>query len=354
LVASTDQALKAAEALGYPVVVKPANLDGGLGVSAGVRNANSLVRAYGAAAKLSASVLVEEFVEGNDYRFRVCKNQVIGVVARRPASIVGNGVDTVIDLIEQVNKERALTKTLNPEIEMGIKPITIDDEVHEWLTHQGVDLQSTIDSGQRIRLRGAANIMLGGTTWDVMRIAHPDNLALAVQAVQSLRLDIAGVDVLHTDITQSWQQVGAAICEVNGQPQLPKGHVHQQVLELLVSQKGRIPVVAIESEYFGPSEADSLKNSPRLNGLKILMTSDLVESRRGLESSDVNGVVILLKEFNHNTSWPFDVLDLLICSREMSQRLTLSGVKANDECLVDGAGLQPNWVDVLLDGLTGN
>lgn len=353
LVNNADQAIKVAKAFGYPVVVKPANLDGGLGVLAGVRTAENLLRAYSAAAKLSSRVLVEQFVDGNDYRIRVCKDQVIGVVARRPASVVGNGVDSVYALINRINDARAAFKNVpDPEIEMGFKPIIIDDEVHEWLSYQGFDLQSIIDSGQRVRLRGAANITLGGTTWDVMRNAHAENLALAVKAVKLLRLDVAGVDVLLPDISQPWQQAGGFICEVNGQPQLPKGNAHKEVLQLLVRQQGRIPVVAIESSYLGEAELNSIKHSLKLTAVNVLVATDSMQCRSGLQSSDVDVVLVVLNEYSHDTIWPFDILDLLVCSSLTRERLAALGIQTRDGWLLDDElRLKTNLEDRLTDYL---
>ena len=336
LVNNADHAIKVAEAFGYPVVVKPANLDGGLGVLAGIRNVENLLRAYSAAAKLSSHVLVEQFVEGNDYRIRVCKDQVIGVVARRPASVVGNGIDSIYSLICKLNKERAAFKeTPNPEIEMGFKPIIIDDEVHEWLSYQGFNLQSVIDLGQRVRLRGAANVSLGGTTWDVMRDAHPNNLDLAIKAVKLLRLDIAGVDVLFPDISQAWQQAGGFICEVNGQPQLPTGSAHRQVLQSLVIQKGRIPVVAIESLYINEAELNSINRRLKLTGVNVLVATDSMQCRSGLQSLDVDAVMFVVDKYSNDTNWPFDILDLLVCSSATRERLTACRIQTRDGWIVD-------------------
>jgi cyanophycin synthetase len=78
----------------------------------------------------------------------------------------------------------------------------------------------------------------------VLHEAHPDNLALAVRAARVLRLDLAGVDLLIPHISRSWLETGAAICEINAQPQY-NPMIFDTILQRLVPNKGRIPVVVV-------------------------------------------------------------------------------------------------------------
>ena len=80
-----------------------------------------------------------------------------------------------------------------------------------------------------------------------MRVAlaqvPPDNLDRAARAARLLRLDVAGVDLLIPDITRSWLDTGAAICEVNAQPQMFTSLHKPTLLSLLGGRNGRIPVL---------------------------------------------------------------------------------------------------------------
>ena len=67
-------------------------------------------------------------------------------------------------------------------------------------------------------LRKTANLSTGGTAIDVTDTVHPDNRSMAVRAVKAVGLDVGGVDFLTTDITRSYKDTGAAICEVNAAP----------------------------------------------------------------------------------------------------------------------------------------
>lgn len=242
-VANEQQAVAAAERLGYPVVLKPTDLDGGKGVYTQLRSPEAVRKAFSAASSLSDRILVEQHVEGHDYRLQVYKGEVIWAMHRRPAYVIGNGTETVEDLIRRANLDRK-SRPSDHLAEQARKPITIDDEVRDWLGSQGLTLKSIPLPGQNVRLRGPANINVGGTREAVLDKVHPDNLELASRAASVLRLDLAGIDLLIPDISRPWHETGGAICEVNAQPQLSR-HLHRAILPRLVPRRGRIPTIVL-------------------------------------------------------------------------------------------------------------
>lgn len=292
LVTTAEKAVRAADALGYPVVLKPANLDGGVGVMVGLRDAQSVARAFDAIARISKRILVEQFMAGNDYRVRVCKGKAIGVVIRKPAGVTGDGVQSVRQLIESVNRQRATSHgTMDPAVEHGSKPIVVDDEVLQWLASQQLGLDSVIPAGHQVRLRGAANVSLGGTTWEVTQDVHPDNLALALEAVAVLRLDVAGVDLLLPDVSRSWKETGGAVCEVNGQPQFSHAIAIVKVLQSLLANQGRIPVVLIQGLSSESSLGTALTAELLGKGHRIGWHQEVSDCLRALSDRRVDALV---------------------------------------------------------------
>jgi cyanophycin synthetase len=241
---SADAALQVAHQLGYPVVIKPADLDGGVGVAAGLQSADEVRRAYGEARRHSASVLVEKHVEGRDYRLVVLHGELIWAIERVPAGVTGDGRHTVRELVERVNADPRRADRPGA----ALKRLLLDREALALLRRDGVSETSVPAEGQFVRLRRAANVAVGGTPVPVFDRVHPDNRRLAVRATEALRLDLAGVDLLMPDIGRSWKEVGAAICEVNGQPNLGQttsAHLYGQILRALVPGDGRIPVAVV-------------------------------------------------------------------------------------------------------------
>jgi cyanophycin synthetase len=240
-VRNADEAESAAARLGYPVVVKPVDRDGGAGVMPGLRDAAAVRAAYAEARKLSAAVMVEKQVEGNDYRLQVFRSEVIWASHRVPGGVTGDGKVTVTKLLAALNAD---PRRGPPGSRALLKRIELDAEARELLDEQGLKPKSVPVADRFVRLRRAANVASGGVPVPVLEQVHPDNLALAARAARALRLDLAGIDLLIPDIAISWLESGAAICEVNAQPQLWPT-LPAMLLKRLVKGKGRIPVIVV-------------------------------------------------------------------------------------------------------------
>jgi len=244
LVVSADAAVEVAAALGYPVVVKPASQDGGVGVSAGLESEREVRTAFGRAREYATDVLVEKHVLGNDYRVYVFRERAVWALERTPAGVTGDGTRTVEQLVAIANQDPRrgdASWALMARIEL-------DEEALELLAGIGMTPDSAPEVDRFIRLRRAANVSSGGTPVGVVGKMHPDNARLCERATQVLRLDLAGIDLLMPDIARSWRQTGGAICEVNARPQLSgvtSPHIFGQLLREVVTQQGRIPIALV-------------------------------------------------------------------------------------------------------------
>ena len=250
IVAAADQAEEAADQLGWPVVIKPSNQDQGLGVVAGIRDRETLRRAFEAAASLSpGNVIVEKHIDGDDHRLLVVRGRMLSAARRSAAAVVGDGTCSITQLVELVNADpRRGTGNFSQ-----LKKIVLDDAALECLAEQGLNVDSVPAVGRSVWLRRIANVSAGGTAADVTAVVHPDNRALAERAARVVGLDIAGIDFLCPDISRSWREVGGAICEVNAQPSQgvhwlaePGRDLEGEILDILFDgRSSRIPTAAI-------------------------------------------------------------------------------------------------------------
>ncbi len=246
------EAIEAARRIGYPVVVKPNNGSMGGGVSVGMRNRRQVRAAFKRAQAIGRSTLVEEVVEGSDYRMLVIDGRLCAAAQRIPAHVVGDGKHSIEELVEEVN--------LDPRRGSGPNQswtrIALDAEADRVLAAHGHDRRTVPPPGQTVYLRRNANTSDGGSAVDVTDRVHPDNREIAERAARAIGLDVAGVDLLTTDISGSIWEIGGSICEINSRPGLRKHiwpavgtprDVTTPIVRMLypAGSRSRVPVVAL-------------------------------------------------------------------------------------------------------------
>ena len=239
-VSSADDAVAKAQAMGYPVVIKPSDQDQGRGVTANLRNDAGVRAAYATASECSKSILLEKHVDGFGHRFTLCEGELIAVSKRIPGGVVGDGQHDIVALLAMQLQDPIVQRSF------AQGRVDLDDEALSLLAEHGLTPQSVPTAGDFVLLRRRDNISVGGRVvhQDLAQV-HPDNTLLAQRAAKALYLDLAGVDILCPDITRSWRDVGGAICEVNARPQFGPGRgggSHDRVLEKLLGRDTRIPV----------------------------------------------------------------------------------------------------------------
>ena len=306
-----EETLAAAHEFGYPVVVKPYDRDNGQGVYAGITTAQDLKLAYTEVTKIVPEFLVERHFEGTGHRFTIHNNQVITITQKHPATVVGDGVNTVQYLIENHQSEARRIKRPDgnePFVVVGINHVqmTIDEEVEGMLAQQNVTLESVLEPGQSIQLRRRNNASAGGLTKAIdQSTVHPDNKELCLRATRILDLDIAGVDLIIPDVTRSWLEVGALICEVNAIPQIGYNHGIEPMMLGLFKSGSRIPVTL--------AIVDQELDQPLFHELARVFNCNGISTRQGMW---INGLCV-----SQPWSNSFDPAVALIFDREVDAAL---------------------------------
>ncbi len=300
LAQTEEAALRAARRMGYPVVTKPYNGNHGRGISIRLTTEEEVKAGFAAAKEHSRSVIVETFVSGDDHRLLVVNGELVAATRRTPGHVVGDGVHTVAQLVEEVNKdprrgvghEKVLTR------------LALDAQAEMMLGRLGYTPDTVPPAGEIVHLRATANLSTGGTATDVTDIIHPDNRDMAVRAIQAIGLDVGGVDFLSPDITESYKRVGGAICEVNAAPGF-RMHVAPSegtprdaagpVLDMLFphGSPSRVPIAAITGTNGKTTTARMLAHITKMAGYTPgLTTTDgvYIDGQRTVEG-DMTGPV---------------------------------------------------------------
>ncbi|MFM1891646.1 MAG: hypothetical protein RLZ44_723, partial [Pseudomonadota bacterium] len=171
------------------VVVKPARGEQGAGISVDVRSPDDLRRAIDEARTVCETVILEEYVSGDDLRIIVIGEEVVAAAVRRPAQIVGNGRDSVQLLIEKQSRRRAAATG-------GESRIPLDRETERCIAEAGYGLDSILPADERLVVRKTANLHTGGTIHDVTARLHPTLRKAAIDAARAIDIPVTGLDFL--------------------------------------------------------------------------------------------------------------------------------------------------------------
>lgn len=173
------------------IVVKPARGEQGRGITVDVRDAATMARAIEEAKRQDATVLLEEFVEGQDLRIVVIGFEVVAAALRCPAEVVGNGRHSIRALIEAQSRRRAAATG-------GESRIPLDAETERCVAAAGLGLDDVLPEGRVLPVRKTANLHTGGTLHDVTARLHPHLAERAVAGARALDIPVVGFDFLVT------------------------------------------------------------------------------------------------------------------------------------------------------------
>ncbi|GAA4837210.1 hypothetical protein [Garicola koreensis] len=199
-----------------PVVVKPPNDGMGDEVHVGISDFAEFQRAFAAVGALSESVLVERFIPGVEHRVLLIHGKVAAAARRIPAHVVGDGVSTIAELVEQKNRLR--TESANPVHFQ----IPVDDVVVRELAKQSFALGSVPAENERAWLRPNSNVHSGGDGVDATDELRPEEVEMAEQTAKAIPgLRIAGLDLL---LPRDGQGSAPHVLEINGTPMITGHH----------------------------------------------------------------------------------------------------------------------------------
>ena len=245
---SASDARDAASELGLPVVIKPLDGNNGRGVFLGLASLEEIDAAHAAAAGEGRSVIVERHIPGEEHRLLVVGSRLVAAAKGEIVEIVGDGAHTILELIES---------QINADPRRGDDPfapaavVRIDQATLLNLARQGLAPDSRPADHLRVMIQSRGNLSI-----DVTDQVHPDVARQAELAARVVGLDIAGIDLVTTDIGRPLGEVGGAIVEVNARPDLlphlcPAKGAARPVGEAIVDHlfpgdgNGRIAVVGI-------------------------------------------------------------------------------------------------------------
>ncbi len=215
----SNEAFLFAKELGKSFVIKPKSTNFGLGINIFKEEANidDIKKAVDIAFSHDKTIIVEEYVSGEEYRFLVIGDTAVGVLNRVPANVTGNGKNTITELVEEKNKDSLRGKGYKTPLEK----INIDENVVIFLNSQGLDKNYVPKENETIYLRQNSNVSTGGDSIDHTDNVHEKFKQIAVEASKAIGAKICGVDIIIDDYTNPDSEY--SIIELNFNPAI---HIH--------------------------------------------------------------------------------------------------------------------------------
>ncbi len=291
------EAVKAAEDIGYPVVVKPQNGNQGKGVSLNLKKTEEIIDAFNLAKTYSPKIIVEKQIQGRHYRVLVVDGRFCCAAERIPAHVVGDGTSSIKQLMDIINQD-----PLRGEYhEKPLTKIKIDPIVLNVMARHGYTSESVPPKGKFVALRENGNLSTGGTAMDVTDEVCFENRHLAERAAKAIGLDIAGIDITTEDISIPAEKSQGAIIEVNAAPGI-RMHLYPsqgkprpaaKAIAHMLFEKGppTFPLAAVTGTNGKTTVVRMLNHILTASGLKVGMTctDGVYIGNHQLKSGDCSG-----------------------------------------------------------------
>ena len=270
--------LKAAENLEYPVVLKPEFGSKGRDVILKIKTDKELVDSYQKLTKKYKDIIIEKYYEGDDYRVCVINNKVVAVSKRIPPYIIGDGIKSINQLINDLNSD----ERRGEDHEKPLTKIKIDDEVIRNLNINNYGINSILEKGKKLILRQNSNLSTGGIAVDCTDDISEENKEICIRAAKAIGLDICGVDICTKSIKKSLLEEGAII-EVNAAPGLrmhsypaigKKRNVGIEIVNMMYNNNPKnIPVISITGTHGKTTTTRIINSTLSKMGYCVGMTS---------------------------------------------------------------------------------
>ncbi len=191
------------------VVVKPLDQSGGLGLTVDILTDDRLVQAMKMASLGDTPVLIQEQFIGEELRFTILRGKVESVILRRSPRVVGDGINSVMDLIKIENTNRDALHF----------PLLIYPQLQS--TNIGVDFMtdnSIPSEGKIIELSKTTMIGKGASFYGVTGEVHKTYVDIAERLGTALNAAMIVVDIMVKDYTKPATSDNYVFLEFNTSP----------------------------------------------------------------------------------------------------------------------------------------
>ena len=179
-------------------IIKPTTTNFGLGIS--IIYDKTTFEEYknylNIAFSLAEQVIVEQFIEGKEYRFFILEHKCIAVCERIPANVIGDGLSSIEELVKIKNEDprRGVGHTT------PLEKIGLNETEKTYLSKQNLTIKSVPKKNEQIFLRANSNVSTGGEPIDLTDEMPDFFKEVAVSTTKIVNTKICGVDLIIPDL----------------------------------------------------------------------------------------------------------------------------------------------------------
>jgi len=244
--------IKYYNSLNGSVVIKPYNGNHGDNVFININDVDTLKKLFKIIIKNCNYVIIEKYIEGDDYRILIINHKFVAATKRIPPFVVGNNKNTIKELINIINNDpkRGINHT------SSLTKIEIDDNLILILKEKDYNINTILKKDIKVYLRKNGNLSTGGISEDVTDIVDKSIIDFSIDASKQINLDICGIDIVCKDISKPLTIENGCFIEVNSGPGL-RMHLYpyigksrdigNEIISNLFpkNENGRIPIIAV-------------------------------------------------------------------------------------------------------------
>ena len=214
---SPFKAIRFAKRFGFPLVIKP-NVSGfSRGSHFPIMNYKELWKAIFLAKLWWPTTVVEQYLEGSNYRVVVAQGKIMSVLQRYAPFVTGNGIDSIDTLIDTENKTRE---------DMGlypcIHPLQKNQVTKKFLKKKNYTLETVPAKNEVVTLFYRISLAPGGVVRTIKQQTIPAvNQTLFKDVLTMFDANILGIDVIfEKGIETDYRDQKCIFLEVNSRPYL--------------------------------------------------------------------------------------------------------------------------------------
>jgi cyanophycin synthetase len=199
--------------LNFPLVIKPTNGYDSIDVFLNIKSSKELKELILKLKKKYEKLIIEEMEEGDLFRILLVNDNIIDILRRRRSFIIGNGVNTIEELIEIKNIKIKKKMKINNLILFPIKEID-----YRYLNSEGYNVKDILKQNQKLYLSNFSTRRSGGTMdrIDINKV-HKDHLNTFIKTSTVTNCVYCGIDYISKDLTKPIYKNGN-ILEINSHP----------------------------------------------------------------------------------------------------------------------------------------